>query len=312
MTPAGWIAIGVLQAALLLLAAPLFSGFARVLRAKFHSRKGPPLLQNYYDLAKLMKRQEVTPAQAGLAFRLAPAVNLAAMLLAAMLLPALTVVSPLGAVGDLILVVYLFAIPRVFTALAGLESGNNFAGAGARRELLVSALVEPTLILAVFVMALLAGSTNLGAISAGVAGGSLPYSMAVWLSLGAFAFAVYVEMGKLPYDLGEAEQELQEGPLAEYSGRSLALMKWGVYLKQLVLAGLFIGLFLPFGAAAAASPLGLALAAPVFLLKALAFYLAAAVIENGMARTRFVQAPAAAWLALGAAVLSFVFYLARR
>jgi hydrogenase-4 component C len=311
MTPAGWIAIGVLQAALLLLAAPLFSGFGRVLRAKFHSRKGPPLMQNYYDLAKLMKRQEVESRQVGLAFRWAPAVNLAALLLAAMLLPVLTLQAPLGAAGDLILVIYLFAIPRVFTALAGLESGNNFAGTGARRELLVSALVEPVLILAVFVMALLTGSTNLGSISAAVGTGALPYSMAVWLSLASFAFAVYVEMGRLPYDLSEAEQELQEGPLAEYSGRSLALMKWGIYLKQLALAGLFLALFLPFGAMAVFSWLGLVVAAAAFLLKALAFYFIAGVLENSMARTRFIKAPAVVWLALGAAVLSFVFYLAR-
>jgi hydrogenase-4 component C len=303
--------IGVFQAFLLLLAAPLFSGFSRMMRAKFHSRKGPPLLQNYYDLAKLMKRQEVTSRQVGLAFRLAPAMTLCAMLLAALLLPALGAFSPLGVAGDLILVVYLFAIPRVFTALAGLESGSNFAGAGARRELLVSALVEPVLLLVVFVMALRAGSTNLGAISLAMLSGSTPYSMAVWLGLAAFAFGVYVEMGKLPYDLGEAEQELQEGPLAEYSGRSLALMKWGIYLKQLTLVGLLIALFAPFGAMTVFSLPGLVWAVVIFLLKALVVIFGIGILENSMARTRIANAPAAAWLALGAAVLSFVFYLAR-
>jgi hydrogenase-4 component C len=307
----GMITIGALQAVLLLLAAPLYSGFVRVMRAKIQSRKGPPLLQNYRDIAKLMKRQEVISEQAGWAFRITPYLTLSCMLLVALLVPLLSVQSPFGVVGDLILVVYLFTLPRFFFALAGLDSGSTFGGIGARRELLVSALIEPALLLAVFVIALLAGSTNLGVISSKVATGGLPYSMGFWLSLAAFAFATFVEMGKLPFDMAEAEQELQEGPLTEYSGPSLALMKWGIYLKQIVLVALFLGLFLPFGSMVTPSPLGMIVAAIVFLLKALLFYFVAAVLENVMARMRFIQTPAAIWLALGAAVLSFVFYLAR-
>ncbi len=310
MTLAALIGVGIVQALLLLLAAPLFSGFARVLRAKIQNRKGPPLLQNYLDLVKLMKRQEVVSEQAGWVFHAAPYVLMSTMLLVALMLPVLAVQSPLGVAGDLILVVYLFALPRFFISLAGVDSGNPFGGIGARRELFVSALVEPVLLLVVFVMALLAGSTNLGTISCKVAVGALPPSMAFWLSMAAFAFAAFVEMGKLPFDLAEAEQELQEGPLAEYSGRSLAVLKWGVYLKQLVLVALFLALFLPFGGMTDLSPAGALLSVIAFLLKAILFYFVAAVLENAMARVRFMKSPAAIWLALGAAVLSFVFYLA--
>lgn len=310
MTLAGLIGIAALQALLLLLAAPLFSGLARVLRAKMHSRKGPPLLQNYRDIAKLMKRQEVVAAQASWVFRAAPYVMMASMLLVALIVPVLTTISPLGMAGDLILVIYLFALPRFFLAIAGLDTGSTFASVGARRELLISALVEPVLLLVVFVLALLAGSTNLGTISSKVAAGELPFSMAFWLSLAAYAFATFIEMGKLPYDLGEAEQELQEGPLAEYSGRSLAILKWGIALKQLVLVALFLALFLPFGSMNGLAPLAALLAIFAFLAKAVLFYFIAAILENAMARTRFMNAPTAIWLALGAAVLSFVFYLA--
>ncbi len=310
MTPAGLIGVGVLQALLLLVAAPLFSGFARVLRAKIQNRKGPPVLQNYLDLAKLMKRQEVVSEQAGWVFHAAPYVLMSTMLLVALLLPVLAVQSPLGAAGDLILLIYLFALPRFFLSLAGLDSGSPFGGIGSRRELFISALVEPVLLLVVFVMALLAGSTNLGTISGKVAAGALPPSMAFWLGLAAFAFASFIEMGKLPFDLAEAEQELQEGPLAEYSGRSLAILKWGLYLRQLVLAALFLALFLPFGSMRVLSPAGALLAIAAFLLKAVVFYFIAAVLENAMARIRFMKSPATIWFALGAAVLSFVFYLA--
>lgn len=310
MNPFTLLIIGILQAILLLLLAPLYSGFARVMRAKIHSRTGPPLMQNYRDIRKLMTRQEVVSEQAGWIFRVTPYVNLACMFLAAMVIPALTTASPLEAAGDLILIVYLFALPRFFLAIAGLESGSTMAGIGARRELLISALVEPILLLVIFVMALLAGTTNLGRISTEVATGVFPFSLAYLLGLAAFAFAAYIEMGKLPFDLGEAEQELQEGPLAEYSGRSLAILKWSVYLKQLVLVALFMALFIPFGAMTELSIVGFILALIVFPLKAALWYFIAAIFENAMARTRFMNAPAVVWMALGMALLSFVFYLA--
>lgn len=317
MASLGLLGIGVLQALLLLLVAPLFSGFARVMRAKMHSRKGPPILQNYYDITKLMKRQEVISNQAGWVFRLTPYASMASMFLVAILVPVLTTASPLGTAGDLILIIYLFALPRLFFALAGMDSGSTFAGIGARRELLVSALVEPVLLLVVFVVALLAGSTNLGTISTEVASGGFPYSMAFWLGLAAFAFATFIEMGKLPFDLAEAEQELQEGPLAEFSGHSLAILKWGIYLKQLVLVALFLALFLPFGSMVCLDPTlcvgsvgGALLAVVAFLLKAVVFFAIASVVENAMARVRFMKVPTVTWLALGAALLSFVFFLA--
>jgi hydrogenase-4 component C len=218
--------------------------------------------------------------------------------------------SPLGLAGDLIVVIYLFALPRFFFALAGLDTGSTLASIGARRELLISALVEPVLLLVAIVMALTAGSSNLDTISREVATGQFPLSMAFWLGMISFGFAIFVEMGRLPFDLGEAEQELQEGPLAEYSGASLAIMKWAIYLKQLVLVAIFFALFLPYGAMTSLSPLAGLLAAAVFLVKALAFYFIVGVLENSMARVRFMNAPAVTWLALGAAVLSFVFYLA--
>lgn len=311
MTQAGlWISIGIFQTVLLLLLAPLFSGFSRVMRAKMHSRKGPPLLQNYLDIVKLMKRQEVVSQQAGWIFRYAPAVSMASMLLVAMIIPFLTIHAPLQMAGDLILIIYLFAWPRIMFSLAGIESGSPFGGIGARRELLVASLIEPILLLVVFVMALLAGSLNLGLITSLVATGTFPLSMAFWLGLISFAFATFVEMGKLPFDVGEAEQEIQEGPLAEYSGRSLAILKWSIYLKQLVLVALFIALFIPHGSAIQLSVASLVIALILFILKAFLFYFISSIIENAMARTRFIKAPAATLLALAAAVLSFVFFLA--
>jgi hydrogenase-4 component C len=315
MITAGMFMLGISQALVLLMAAPLLSGFSRVLRAKMHNRRGPSLYQNYRDLMKLMKRQQVISEQAGWVFRATPYVVLAAMLLAAAILPIFTVRSPFGWAGDLILLIYLFALARFFFALSGLDTGSTFGGMGGRRELLLSVLVEPVMLLVLFVMALLAGSTSLGAISASVAASQVPRHTSVWLGMLAFAFASYVEMGKLPFDLAEAEQELQEGPLTEFSGRSLALMKWGVYLRQAVLVSVFLAVFLPFGSVTE-SALGLPLLASgllavvTFFAKIIGCYFLMALLENAMARVRFLKVSAVTWTALGAAVLSFVFYLA--
>ncbi len=311
MTIGSLILIGLVQALLIALAAPLFSGFARVLRAKMHSRHGPTVLQNYYDLIKLMKRQEILPAQGSLVFRLTPYLVIVAVLLVAMILPILTTFSPFGWVGDMILAIYLLALVRFFTSLSGLAAGSTFGGMGARRELYLSALTEPVLLLVLFVMALLAGSTNLGVISGGVASGKVPYYATVWLGMISAAFVVFVEAGKLPFDLSEAEQEVQEGPLTEYSGRGLALMKWGAYMKQLTVVSLFLAVFIPFGSMTTLSVGAALLALLVYLAKAAALYLVAAVVENGMARVRFIKAPATTWIALGVGLLCFAFYLVR-
>ena len=311
MTTGSLIFIGILQALLIALTAPLFSGFSRVLRAKIHSRHGPPILQNYFDLFKLMKRQEILPAQGNLIFRITPYIMIVSVLLIAMIIPILITQSPFGWVGDMILVIYLLALIRFFTSLSGLASGSTFGGMGARRELLISALIEPSILLVLFVMALLAGSTNLGVISSGVATGKLPYYATVWLGMVSFAFVVFVEVGKLPFDLSEAEQEVQEGALTEYSGRGLALMKWGLYMKQLAVVALFLAIFIPFGSMTDSSLGAGILALFAFLLKAALLYFIAAIFENAMARVRFVKVPAATWIALGVGLLCFAFYLVR-
>jgi hydrogenase-4 component C len=311
MTTGSLIFIGVVQALLIALVAPLFSGFARVLRAKMHTRHGPPVLQNYYDLAKLMKRQQILPEQGNLVFRLTPYVTIVSILLVSMIVPILVTQSPFGWVGDMILVVYLLTMVRFFISLSGLGSGSTFGGIGARRELLLSALIEPLILLVLFVMALLAGSTNLGVISSSIVTGKLPYYATVWLGMISFAFVAFIEAGKLPFDLAEAEQEVQEGALTEYAGRGLALMKWGMYMKQLAIVALFLAVFVPFGSMGTISLASVLLAVFVFLLKAALLYVIAAVLENAMARVRFLKAPAVTWIAMGVGLLCFAFYLVK-
>ncbi|MGB9792302.1 MAG: respiratory chain complex I subunit 1 family protein [Thermacetogeniaceae bacterium] len=302
--------VGLLQAVAVLILAPLYAGFSRFLRAKMHSRQGPPLFQYYHDIFKLMKRQEVRPAYATWVFRSTPYVMVASGLLAAMMVPMGTAWSPLGYAGDAIAVIYLLAVNKFFLALSGLDSGSGFAGAGSIREMGISALVEPTIMLVLFVVALFAHSTNLGTISQKILSGSVPYtSPAFWLGIAAFALASFIEMGKLPFDLSEAEQEIQEGPFSEYSGPSLALAKWGLFIKQFVVASLFLALFFPFGSAPGSETTSILLGFALFLLKLALLYAIAAVFENTMARLIFYKTPQITWTGFGLALLSLVFYL---
>ncbi|PKU22367.1 respiratory chain complex I subunit 1 family protein [Telmatospirillum siberiense] len=301
--------LAVLQALLLLAAAPLVSGMSRVVRAKMHTRHGPGLLQDYRDLFKLMQRQDVRPPSAGPVFRTMPIIMMACMLVIATGTPILTRFSPISACGDLITTIYLFALARFFFALSGIDSGSSFAGIGASRELTMGVLVEPVMMLALFMAALLAGSTDLGAIGAAVASGRVHSLTAVIVAGLAFAFAVYIELGKLPYDMAEAEQELQEGPLTEYSGPSLALLKWSLSLKQVVVIAWFVGVFLPFGSSLDLSVGGVLLGLVAFAVKLVLIFLAVGIVENSVSRTRFRLTPQHSWLGVGIASLSFVFYL---
>ncbi|KIZ43173.1 MULTISPECIES: NADH-quinone oxidoreductase subunit H [Rhodopseudomonas] len=301
--------LALVQALLLLAAAPLFTGLTRMLRCKMHTRQGPGVLQDYRDILKLLRRQNLQPPAAGFAFRIMPAVMIATLLTIAMALPVLTRTTPIPGFGDIITVIYLFALVRFFFSLAGLDSGSSFAGIGGSRELTLGVLVEPTLVLSLLVTALLVGTSDIGAMGTAISVGHIGEIGAVVISGVACAFACYFELGKLPYDMAEAEQELQEGPLTEYSGPSLALLKIALGMKQLLILAFVFAIFIPFGSAADTSPLGLALGAAAFVVKVGVICMLLGVIENSVARARFRLTPRHSWFGLGIASLGFVFYL---
>ena len=303
------IVLAVVQGLFLLALAPLMTGVSRMIRARMHSRRGPGVLQDYRDIVKLFKRQDVAPSTAGLAFRAAPYIILGTVFLLGMALPALLRHSPLGVMADLITYAYMFALVRFFFSLSGVDSGSSFGGIGAGRELTLGVLVEPTMILSLLVVALIEGTTNLGAIGAGIGGNYLQAPASIGLAMLAFAFTVFIEMGKLPFDMAEAEQELQEGPLTEYSGPSLAVLKLGMGLKKVVMAQFLLGVFLPFGCAASLGALALVIAVIALPLKLLVVFGLSGLIENSMARGRFLLTSRLTWTGFGLAALSFVFYL---
>ena len=301
------IVVAVLQAILLVALAPLFSGITRKIRAKMHSRKGTGILQDYYDLAKLMRRSEVREGGSGLVSRLMPPIFLGCFILIAACLPIVMLECHISILGDMITILYLMALPRFMFALASIDSAGSYTAIGGIRELLVGVLIEPSLILVLFVMAIAVGSTDVGFMSAAVANLQATPLVAVVVAGVAFAMACYIEMGKLPFDMAEAEQEIQEGPLAAYSGPSLAMLKLGVSLKQLVVASLLVCIFLPFGSASSLAPLDIFIGFVVYVAKVLAVFLIASVIENSVMRVRYKILDRYTWFVMGIASLSLVF-----
>ncbi|MDE1187768.1 MAG: NADH-quinone oxidoreductase subunit H, partial [Pantoea sp.] len=130
-----------IQALVLFFVAPLLSGVTRMARARLHNRRGPGVLQEYRDLRKLLGRQSVAPAASGWVFRLMPLVMVGVMLTIATTLPVVTLASPLSPLGDIVTLIYLFAIARFFFAIAGLDTGSPFTGIGASREAMLGVLV---------------------------------------------------------------------------------------------------------------------------------------------------------------------------
>ncbi|MEG2006818.1 MAG: NADH-quinone oxidoreductase subunit H [Raoultibacter sp.] len=303
------IILAIIQPIFLLLLAPLVSGTTRVLRAKMHTRQGPSILQDYYDIAKLFKRQDIHTENSGFVFRIMPVVFLASVLLLAMGIPMVTRFCPIPLLGDIITIIYLLVLPRFFFALSSIDSSGSYPGVGGIRELLLGVLVEPSMLLALFVAALAAGSTNIGVIGDSVALFATTSPVAVVIAAVAFAAAGYIELGKLPYDLAEAEQEIQEGPLAEYSGPSLALLKLAMPIKQILIVSLFLSIFFPFGSAVDMALPSLAIGLVLYWIKISVVFLVCAVIENSVMRVRFKLLSRQTWMVVGLAVLSFAFFV---
>jgi formate hydrogenlyase subunit 4 len=235
------ILVGVFNILLVLLAAPLLDGILRQVKARLHSRQGPPLLQPWYDLAKLMVKDDQGGAN-NFIFAAAPVVCLGSVLLASLFIPMGGLV-PLGFAGDALVLIYVLTIAPICMCLGGMSSGSPFAYIGVNREVMMLMVVEPVLAITLIGSAIKGHSLLLAdSINRYVA--HLPALSLIVCGI-AFFLAVQLEVAKLPFDLAEAEQEIMEGPLIEYSGRKLALLKWSLYGKLIVFLVLFVETFLP-------------------------------------------------------------------
>ena len=285
----------IVQTLLIVALAPLFDGVIARMKARFQSRRGAPVWQRYADLARLLNKESIIAEDATWLARVTPYVVFGASLAVATWTPVLLARSSMSFAGDLVITVALLALVRLLQAFAALECGTTFGGMAASRHVAMSALAEPALMLAVFTLALGAGSTDLARISRAVT--LAPHG---WLSpshllaLAATWLVVVSETGRVPVDNPATHLELtmvHEGLVLDYSGRHLALFQWAAAIRQLVLFTLVASLFVPWGIALDPGAAPLAVALGVWLAKLLGFALVVALTESLTAKMRLFRVP---------------------
>jgi formate hydrogenlyase subunit 4 len=286
---------GAIQVALVILVAPLLLGITKRVKARLQYRRGASLLQPYRDLAKWWHKEVVQSDATSPLTALAPAIVLAAIGVATLFVPIVGRRPPLDGWGDLLVVVGLLALARFVLALAALDAGGAFGGMGSSREVAISTLVEPGLLLALAGVALAARSTDLGAIAeAGSAAGRSWFTPALLLSAAAFAIVAVAETGHEPVDNPDTHLELtmiHEGMLLEASGPRLAMLMYAAELKLVLVVGLFAAAFLPIGLATDLSPISLAIAVIAALVKLVAAAVALALLDATLAKIRILALP---------------------
>lgn len=303
-----------LQMLIVLALSPLLIGLTRKVKARLLRRQGPPLLQPYRDLLRLTRKEAVLAENASWLFRFTPYFIFAATWVAAALVPTFGAGLMFSWTADLIVIIALLAVARFFLALAALDVGTSFGGIGASREMMIASLAEPAMLMIMFTLALIAGSTQLSAMAAFMSSPAVGLRVSLGLALIALIIVAIAENARIPVDNPATHLELtmvHEAMVLEYSGRHLAVIELSAFMKLLLYLSLIVCLFVPWGTAPAGAgfaALTTGFAAYVAKLGAAAILLT--VFETAIAKMRVFRVPefigAALMLALLATLLRFV------
>jgi len=285
----------IVQVVLLLALSPLVSGVIKTLKARLQTRRGPGILQPYRDLHKLFRKGMVIPDTASWIFGATPYVVFLSAMVAGLMIPMISAQAPLGLFGGVLALVYILGLGRFILALGGLDTGSSFGGLGSSREMTIAALAEPAMMLAIFTVAIGAGSTSLSEVASTAVGQNWRFlAPAQMLAFGALFLVLIAETGRIPVDNPATHLELtmvHEAMILEYSGPYLALIEWGASIKQLVLMSLLINCFWPFGLPLTWSVTGAFAGLGLLLAKLLALGCAVVLVETTNAKLRLFRVP---------------------
>ena len=284
--------VAALQTLLFAALAPLLAGWLKWCKCRLQNRKAPSLLQPYRDLIKLTNKQPVVAEHASWIFIRAPYIIFSATLLAASAVPLIAVNLPTSAIADVIVMVGFFAFARFFLALAGLDIGTAFGGMGSSREMTISSLAEPAMLMAIFTLTMTASTTNLSVAISHVLNEGLVLRPSFVFALFALMLVAIAETGRIPVDNPATHLELtmiHEAMILEYSGRHLALIEWASQLKLMLYGVLIANIFFPWGIAETFSlqALGSGLLVIIGKLAVLALFLA--ISETLLAKMRLFR-----------------------
>lgn len=301
--------MALLQTLLFIGSAPLLAGWVKVVKCRLQNRAAPSVLQPYRDLRKLFRKEVVLAENASWIFRSAPYILLGATALAATVTPLVAVHLPTAAIADVIVLVGFFALGRFFLALAGMDIGTAFGGMGSSREMTISSLAEPAMLMAVFTLAMTASTTNLEtAVQFVLNQGVVLRPSFVFAILGLMMVAV-AETGRIPVDNPATHLELtmiHEAMILEYSGRHLALIEWASQIKLMIYGVLIANIFLPWGIAAEATPRALLISVVAVAAKLVLLGIVLAISETLVAKMRLFRAPHFLSIAFLLALLSML------
>ncbi len=293
---------------LVLLIAPFYMGLIKKVKALAQGRKGPGFFQQYYNLIKLLKKEVVYSTTSSFIMRLSPFLNVVILLVAVLLVP--LIYAPVGGIefASLILLLYILALAKIFMVLGGLDAGSTFGGMGSSREMTISSIIEPVIIIVFATLVFIFKTTNISSIFLAV---SSNYAMllghpALILVAVSFFILYLAETSRVPVDNPETHLELtmvHEAMILEQAGPNLALMELAAAIKQLILIAIFVNIFLPFGVTTSLTAMALLAAFVAFFVKGSLFAILTGIVESSLVKLRLFKLPNLFFIGF---ILSFV------
>ncbi|MDO8141164.1 MAG: NADH-quinone oxidoreductase subunit H [Candidatus Brocadiales bacterium] len=289
------IILPILQILVIVGFSPLVKGFINKIEARLQCRRGASIFQPYYNLVKLLRKDAVVSETSSWIFRATPYVTFISILIISLLVPVLSAQVPLNFTGDIILIIYLFALARFFLVLTSLDTGSAFGGMGGSREMMVSSMAEPAMILSLFTVALTVNSTNVSNITSTLLNNSiLLLNPSLILAFAALTIVLIAETGRIPVDNPFTHLELtmiHEGMMLEFSGRYLALVEWASSMKLLLLLTILVNIFFPWGIADGLTFSGLIIAFALYVVKIGFFAFLIVIVEMSFSKLRIFRVP---------------------
>jgi formate hydrogenlyase subunit 4 len=288
------IIIEIFQIAIVLILAPIFIGWIRMLKCWFQGRTSAGLFQPLRDIMKLFYKDVVLAENASWIFRFTPYLVFSVTVLAGGIIPMLSVDLPLSATADVIALIALFAIARFFIALAGMDIGTAFGGMGSSREMMIASLAEPAMLMAIFTVSLVSKSTSLSQIVQVITHTEFILRPSMAFAILAFILITIAETGRIPVDNPATHLELtmiHEAMILEYSGRHLALIEWAGMMKLFLFTSIGIAAFFPWGIAAVDNMFQLPAAIIYMAVKFCIVGIVLVLIELGLAKMRIFRVP---------------------
>lgn len=303
-----------LQMILVVIIAPLLIGITRKTKARLMRRQGPSLLQPYRDLIRLSRKEAIVATSTSPLFRGYPYVIFAATWVAAALVPTFATHLMFSWSGDFIAIVALLGTARASLALAGLDAGTSFGGIGASREVMIAALAEPAMLMVVFVVALLAGTSQLSSVSQFMTSPGVGLRVSLAMGMIALIMVAIAENARIPVDNPATHLELtmvHEAMVLEYAGRHLLMLELAAAVKLVAYLSILSCVFLPFGLGSGTeAPRSLVIGVIAFVTKLVTLAALLGAFEVSIAKMRVFRVPqflgAALMLGLLAALLLFV------